>query len=602
MMSDINNEVIQEMIMVAQNKEKFNRFTTLNTRTPDTVKTIQDPDWTDKIRPARGFSTENWQSDIVDNINKRYDQFVNVSPAGGKSYPIQNDFWKKMVAKATSRDQIPKVLWVCENKTLASEVRNNFINIILDILVKKPVPNGYLEQLLNSMNLGHLNFNSGNHENLFIPTSQNISDLRRFAQSLTILRMQSSNEYITPNTIAASCTYKYAPQIINEFQPRIVVIDEIQERFTVTSGDPNNIIGKLKDLDDRVEYLIKTFKVLPSPNQCNVILLTGSMAHGTSEGIANYLNSKYKRMFVSVTTPSAANRASVSVIPYDDLTQKDGRRDDRAITDEIIKQIRSGQKYNLIAIFSQGSIKKICNNVINSTAKRSPEATVGIQNKIRIPESEKHIQTRVGRGTIAELAKKMESDPQELLNHLNKMLKGEKVQGVPTDPQLANALLHGIGYIMAEGREGGKITRSYNPADVKLVEILLAKGLIHTVLATTSVGVGVNLKIRNLYLPSIILPSGNEMKPMDASTLVQLINRAGRKDNMAATIYCSSQSFIRVMQYFGKGKYAGDPSQSVPIIPFSNISGSLYGSDIKSRFNRSLNPMATMRLILQMLS
>lgn len=598
-MSNINNDVLQEMIMVAQSNNKINRFTTHNL-TNQRLGVRDEPkiDWSEKLSPGREFKTENWQQKIIDNIHNRVDQFVNVSPAGGKSYPIQRGFWLPMVAKAKTIDQLPKVLWICENKTLASEVRNGFIEIILDILSKPPKDGSYIEHLVPP----YLKFNTnvGNKQQ-FIPTNQNIGELRKFAQHLTSLKMQGSNETINQHTIAASCTYKYAPEFIKEMQPRIVVIDEIQERFKVTTGDHNQTISGLKDLDDRVEYLIKTFKTLPPPRICNVALLTGSMAHGTSKGIMDYLNHKYNRQFVPISTDSAFNRAAVSVIPYDHLTRNDGKRDDRAIIKEVTGHIRNDQKFNLVAIFSQVSIKRICNDIIKSTPKRSPEATVGARGNINTKYPGVQAQTQVGRDVIANLAKKMESDPQELLKHLKSMLKGEIVGGVRTDRDLANALLHGVGYIMAEGREGGKVTRAYNPLDVKLVEILLKSGKINTVLATTSVGVGVNLKIKNLYLPSTIIPSGGKLGAMDPSTLVQLLNRAGRKDNMAATVYCNTRDFERVIQYFGKGKYAGDPSQSVPVIPFSNMGGSLYGSDLKSRFNRSLNPTATMRLIIKML-
>lgn len=600
-MPDINTKVFQEITVATSNPDKvFTKHTSISGPTDINANLRAQPVDSEryKFNPSKTFKYDKWQQDVVDQLNSsltsRRDMFINVSPAGGKSHPIQEGFWKKRLMAATTKSEIPKILWVCENKTLASEVANAFINIILDVIKdlsdpRKRNPNNYFEKILPpSLRTGY--------QYSPIQTSGAISTLRRFAESFVALNMQNVNQPITHNTIAATCTYVYAPEIIKTLKPNLVVIDEIQERFKPTSGMNNE--KELSDLDDRVRYFIKTFEALPSIGQCNVCLLSGSIAHETSTAISKFLNIQYKRNFLEWKPVSAYNRASVGVVPYDEMSNN-GRRDDRAIVSEIVKQVRGGSKNNLIAVFGQNAIEKITRQVMQQLPARSIEVTCGLQRSFRVPKSNPEIRTN-NRGSIADLAKEIETNPQALMNHLEAMIKGKVVRGTRCDTFLGNALLHGVGYIMSEKRNAKQqVLRAYNPADVKVVETLLKKGLINSVIATTSVGVGVNLKIRNLYLPSIDIWKGSGSGPMDASSLVQLLNRAGRASGESATIYCASEIFPQVSQYFGKGKFAGDPSKSVPIIPFFDMK---EGTGLFNRLIRTMGPVKIMKLMVKLMT
>lgn len=89
---------------------------------------------------------------------------------------------------------------------------------------------------------------------------------------------------------------------------------------------------------------------------------------------------------------------------------------------------------------------------------------------------------------------------------------------------------------------------------------------IHLLLVTDSVGIGANLTVKHLYLPTLVKPP--DFSKLDTSTLVQLIHRAGRISGMSAFIYCLTEDYDNVKRLF-----FGDPSREVSrinSIPFGN--------------------------------
>ncbi|RLA83076.1 MAG: hypothetical protein DRG78_05390, partial [Epsilonproteobacteria bacterium] len=58
---------------------------------------------------------------------------------------------------------------------------------------------------------------------------------------------------------------------------------------------------------------------------------------------------------------------------------------------------------------------------------------------------------------------------------------------------------------------------------------LFSSGKINFMLATSSVGVGANLTVVDLYMPSLDTPKVSGFGPLDESTLMQVLHRAGRK-------------------------------------------------------------------------
>jgi hypothetical protein len=105
-------------------------------------------------------------------------------------------------------------------------------------------------------------------------------------------------------------------------------------------------------------------------------------------------------------------------------------------------------------------------------------------------------------------------DSEEGVNSLSKILTKK-------DP-------HNIFYLAAK-MGVGVITGKIPTRAKRIYESLFKDKKIFIIFGTDSLGVGVNLKVRNLYIPSIMKFSGSEgVRIIDNSTTRQLLERAGR--------------------------------------------------------------------------
>jgi hypothetical protein len=135
---------------------------------------------------------------------------------------------------------------------------------------------------------------------------------------------------------------------------------------------------------------------------------------------------------------------------------------------------------------------------------------------------------------------------------------------------LYQAVLRGVGFVIGPMHDRHK----------QIVQKLFRSGKIYLVLATDAMGVGANMKVKHLYIPSLTKPP--HFTKLDSSSLVQLINRAGRDVESSATVYCSLEDYEDVKRLF-----EGDPAKEVaPIsaVPFGSFK---EASKKMSKFNLS---------------
>lgn len=75
--------------------------------------------------------------------------------------------------------------------------------------------------------------------------------------------------------------------------------------------------------------------------------------------------------------------------------------------------------------------------------------------------------------------------------------------------------------------------------------------------------------MKHIYIPSLIKMDGGEFGPTDDSSLVQLVNRAGRGQFPVAYVYCSTGDYEKVKRLIEE-----DPRSEVDKIskvPFGNL-------------------------------
>jgi len=387
----------------------------------------------------------------------------------------------------------------------------------------------------------------------------------------------------TETSLAITCTYSFASELIKKYNPKIVVIDEVQERFKSEN--------KTEDSEsDKVRHLYNNIKVANESPGTSVAILTGSLNPMTTRYIMDYLDARVstKNKFIYVGYGSGIynpgqtridgekNKANITVLPSD-LVKKD-------IPKLIIEQIKGRNSNNLIAIFSKNKITEFSKNIISSTPRRDMRVILGIKGHSVDVNYSSQARRRFGLNpkppeptlsSQALKAKNLESSPEGLFKKFINM----------KDELLQESIAHGFGYIMAEEKDSNNnITRAYANDDIYLVEQLFAKGLIYSIMATTSVGVGVNLKVRALYIPSIDVFNkdvGNSIR-MSISSLAQLVHRAGRSAGENAIVYCNKKDLVLINDIMS----SGNPSDQVELIP-DNSNSERIGISDRFRYARS---------------
>lgn len=84
-----------------------------------------------------------------------------------------------------------------------------------------------------------------------------------------------------------------------------------------------------------------------------------------------------------------------------------------------------------------------------------------------------------------------------------------------------------------------------------------------------SLGIGANVLCQHIYLPNLDKPEAGGFGPIDDSSLIQLINRAGRDLKLVpnAFIYCTTKDFARIDK-----AVKSSPEFFVSELPFDQIS------------------------------
>jgi hypothetical protein len=101
-----------------------------------------------------------------------------------------------------------------------------------------------------------------------------------------------------------------------------------------------------------------------------------------------------------------------------------------------------------------------------------------------------------------------------------------------------------------------------------IIQKMFRDGKLYIVLATDAVGIGANVTCKHLYITNLEKVDEAGFGPIDSSSLIQLVNRAGRDPGKIpyAFIYTQLKDYDRVKKLFEM-----DPSLAVEEIPFDQI-------------------------------
>lgn len=536
------------------------------------------------------MSMDAYQKRVYQQILNNRNIFVAASPAAGKTRPTTKALLQKYIIAAENRDRPPKVLVSVPLAQLALQTQEEYVNIFIDLFTKRTP--GYNEDQESIKMSRIINMFPGKIRDelaLLVGetyTSFQYHKLFNFIKNnmIGIATAGASGRPTQDTMIDIAVVELAAKQVQNKYYD-IIIVDEVQELFKEYATEYD------KDLIKDAGFYHTIFD---KGQNSQFIFLTGTTASKTADNFIEHLEKFYKMkkfdLLSSKTLPDSkpsTNRSELRVVPYTEMGTGDIFQVPM-IAKAIKKRLDNNIKYNALIIFSKKVIYEICKRLIDIV---EPKSIIGQTSTIISADKSKEsspwsFRQPFGRSTgqitssgvpfikgaltgsaMGTLPKSQASKYGEF-KHQQKIKVGAR-QFVSNE-LLAHCLVRGFGF-MAGGQEENlknDIERAmFLPfEDKKVVQDLFKNGKIKFVLATDAVGIGVNMIVQHLFLPSLDKFTAGKTGPISTGPLLQLLHRAGRGAVGTAFVYTSPENVERVTYLFSK-----DPTETVDVVSIDRL-------------------------------
>jgi hypothetical protein len=544
--------------------------------------------------PDPAYQLTNWQKLFKDRVLAKRDTIVAVPPAAGKTPPLLQAWFELLVgavAAGVSKNSpsFPRILYIAKTKQLATENRiQNFIGNdkigLFAFACKHP---HYFIPRLHAL---------PSEDRVMTPlTNQEVQEIYKqingmvgFLTGGISFNSIKNNDYVIKPIIVSTPLDNENSSIVSLIKSyskwfSIIVIDEFQEYIP----KPTTIGFKDKSFneDDTKNFnLVKGIIYnAQKSGQCGIQILTGTVNKNTLNVFKDEVNKQFKRSFDVIcefndtrlinglpNPDFAANRSIVKIVPFEKMKNL------QQLRELVINIVKAKQANSVMVIFSVNrdtakGIFRLAEDVLSKLPARyqttpinsasdikTRKLTYGSSidsshpalsgNKLNNPTLNKLKDTFAGNYIHPDYEEHLQPDGLETTKvsdieflkyfDINEVETGIKSKAVVTYEGniLYQSILRGVGIMV------GKMPDRYKA----IIQKLFRDKKIYIILATDSLGIGANVLAQHLYIPDLGKAGKDEnenfaFEPLDASTLIQLINRAGRDSSNIpyATIYCA---------------------------------------------------------------
>lgn len=327
--------------------------------------------------------------------------------------------------------------------------------------------------------------------------------------------------------------------------PSLIVFDEAH-LIQRTANEDN--LENSKNAAKALDRALNNFHVIPRSGSTRFAMLSGTANPSAARNLANYINKCYfnGRMRL-INVENAGNKTPIDVVADNDL-----------IDDEYIKKLLKNPKgsYNVFIIFGKNRILKI----VQSLAESSAPSKATMSDVQRGSYSPANTRYRDYSDQMGRQSNELEMDNVENIKKMGNVIKSTPEAMEIYEDKQRQAVSMGFGFIIRpDNREDlprevlsdNRALRKYI-RDQEIVARLFSEGKIHTLLATAAIGIGITLKIQNMYIPSIKNPP--EYEKLKTSKASQLYNRIGRGKFDIGTIYTPSENIDDIIMALSAGK------------------------------------------------
>lgn len=302
-----------------------------------------------------------------------------------------------------------------------------------------------------------------------------------------------------------------------------------------------------------------------SNKQIQLAFLSGTINPLSAKNFAEILNKFYGRKVVVNSTepgdPEARNKSSLRLIADDSLYNE--KRLVEIVVDSVVKKKRG----EAIILFSKVKIDRI----VDAAIKKLSASSFGEIDSIEPVRGGifNHKQPTYNPDT-GRFEYKKEKEKSDLFKRIMNIPGADQIE----NPELRRAVAYGIGFIYTRDDVDVQGKQPISETDKKLIADLFSNGKINILLATPAIGIGVNVKIQTMFLPTIekIESTGRDFKrdqmEIAKRDLKQLVGRAGRGVVLISGIYTPSKNIPYVQDVINMSM--ADYNE-VPAISIGNI-------------------------------
>lgn len=539
-------------------------------------------------------SLEGWQRNIVNSLsgNTGTDQYIIARPGGGKTTPVIC-YWTDRLLNLntmastgmhptiasgvsslftkTNRQNTPKILFMVPVIVLAQQTAMEIRKILASIMMQiyNVNPNGVIQQYLQDGNnnqlaslrnqIINLNGEVTNYNDPHVSRPSGPDPLNRINTSLNSLNQALKIEV---ENVIANMVNKMVFVKTGSFSSDMKDFDDALVFVTIYESAPN-LISKIKELrltiideahliqesgiiddDNSRAYqisgdLFSTLKTLKKVQNNRLVLLSGTINPKSAANVTKYFNDCFGRNFAKEPVsapPEAANRSQLSVIVNERISN------DQEIVNSITRSVSQRDWGQLYVLFSTSRIRRVVEMCISKLGVKN------IENSSPSGYEASSTFSGLGQSRQNNAGYKLDSSSVDRMS----IPTGKQFQvSNITNPLLRQAVLRGIGFITRkipgnplEGRDEIKM----NDDDKIIVAKLFRERKLNVLLATDSVGIGVNIDVKDLYIPEIQKHSSQIQNMVNASLrdLAQILNRAGRGATPIASIQTPSKNLEMV--------------------------------------------------------
>lgn len=481
-----------------------------------------------------------WQKNVIQSLYDGYDFYIVAKPGAGKTTPVkafwfkhhvfdlQNpaDSFEKRVKQVAYPGQlfntlfgdsskIGRIVFVVPIRVLAREVFNGFVENFIDIFT-------YFREITPEF-------------------KQKWSDdyIRRMARRMIAVKTGGADP--TPE---GSGNIQTAPVIImtygsleNEINRldniKLIVFDEAHI-YQPSEGTPTR--GQESEYT-AAKSLSKIIEIATKKKTAQIVFMSGTINPKTAVTFVRYYNKLYRRNMKVLPEESSGNLSTIDVIADDSLY------DANSIVNVVVDAVKQKEKGIAVIVFSKNRIDDI---IEKAKKKLNPSGyLLGVDES---KKSNKYKRTSYGGGIL--LDKEPKKSKKELISQISKYPGAADIE----NQDVREAALHGIAYIYTEDETTklrfGKSNITEN--DKLIVARLFSSGQLHVLLSTSAIGVGVNVSIKKMYLPTLEKPESvgyknTQRMEISMRELAQLVNRTGRGAFKIATIYTPEKNVMTVL-------------------------------------------------------